>query len=234
MNLKHKNSNQWAYQWGADHSYYYLPIQKAAFHHTTCELASAVASTQISACSTHKNLAARKIMEATHTEYAKKNATRSQQVSNKTWNAAFVSLFLFVSTYFWIFVRKFLVHLRTVYAYPRKLARPLTTEVNKNCAKNCEDRKPPQMWGAYYLKLAAAVRVWTRMAWCLSANRTVGEESIERWSVFADLGGWLSLCILQPASQIRQLVRQDFAVLYHVAEGFPGLRDAHLHLHFVT
>ena len=40
-------------------------------------------------------------------------------------NAAFVSLFLFVGTHFRIFVRKFLVHLRTMYASPQKLARRL-------------------------------------------------------------------------------------------------------------
>ena len=40
------------------------------------------------------------------------------------WNASFISIFLFVGTHFRIFVRKFLVHLRTVYA-SQKLARPL-------------------------------------------------------------------------------------------------------------
>ena len=75
-----------------------------------------------------------------------KSGTRSQHVSNYTWRigtyctrvcgyfaesercfwtASFVSLFLFVGTHFRIFVRKFLVHLRTVYASPQKLARPL-------------------------------------------------------------------------------------------------------------
>ena len=42
------------------------------------------------------------------------------------WNAPCVSLFVFVGTHFRIFVRKFLVHLRTVYASPQKLALPLT------------------------------------------------------------------------------------------------------------
>ena len=41
------------------------------------------------------------------------------------WGIRHVSLFLFVTTHFWIFVRKFLVHLRTMYATPQKLARPL-------------------------------------------------------------------------------------------------------------
>ena len=35
------------------------------------------------------------------------------------------SFFSFVGMYIQIFVRKFLVHLRTVYASPQKLARPL-------------------------------------------------------------------------------------------------------------
>ena len=43
------------------------------------------------------------------------------------WNASFVSLFHFVGTHLRIFVRKFFVHLRTVYATPQKLARPLST-----------------------------------------------------------------------------------------------------------
>ena len=78
-----------------------------------------------------------------------KMGTRCQHVSNKTWSKrsqkireyvkgkrrtfyfaesfddAFISPFLFVGTHFWIFVRKFLDHLRTVYASPQKLARPL-------------------------------------------------------------------------------------------------------------
>ena len=33
------------------------------------------------------------------------------------WNGAFVSLFLFVGTHFRIFVRKFLIHLRTIYTH---------------------------------------------------------------------------------------------------------------------
>ena len=43
------------------------------------------------------------------------------------WNAPFILRhpFHFVGAHFRIFVRKFLVHLRTVYASPQKLARPL-------------------------------------------------------------------------------------------------------------
>ena len=40
-------------------------------------------------------------------------------------NAAFISLFLFVGTHFRTFVRKFLVHLRTVYASPQTPSGPL-------------------------------------------------------------------------------------------------------------
>ena len=37
------------------------------------------------------------------------------------------SFLYFVGTHFRIFVRKLLIHLRTVYAFPQKLARPLNT-----------------------------------------------------------------------------------------------------------
>ena len=117
----------------------------------------AVALTQISAYSTHKNLAVRKIIEAMRTAYAKKRDSVSrhpkqnmtQTITEHTrvcekkarivCEEHFISLnlngafemrhsflyWLFFGTHFRIFVRKFLVHLRT--ASPQKLARPLHT-----------------------------------------------------------------------------------------------------------
>ena len=41
------------------------------------------------------------------------------------WNTLFLSLFLFFGTHFRVLVRKFLIHLRMVYASPQKLAQPL-------------------------------------------------------------------------------------------------------------
>ena len=94
------------------------------------------------------NLAVGKIMEGMCTAYAK-NETRSQYVSNKTWreqsrniheyvkgkHALFAKNILKFGIRFWIsshthfriFVRKFLVHLCTVYASSQKLAWPMFT-----------------------------------------------------------------------------------------------------------
>ena len=85
------------------------------------EYLAAVALSQISAYTTHKNLAVRKIMEAMRTAYAK-SGTRSQHVSNYTRGKLSISFRWYT---FPNFLRKFIVHLRTVYAFPKKLAQPL-------------------------------------------------------------------------------------------------------------
>ena len=108
---------------------------------------AAVALTQISAKSTHKNLALRKIMEAMRTAYAKKwdsvstllkihmrqtitEATRvlwkesAHRLRRTFFFAQSFPLLPFVGTHFRS-VRKLFVHLRTVYASPQKLARSL-------------------------------------------------------------------------------------------------------------
>ena len=62
-----------------------ITVWPALLSSTEGNLFSAVALTQISAYSTHINLAVGKLMEAMCTAYAK-SGTRSQHVSNKTWH----------------------------------------------------------------------------------------------------------------------------------------------------
>ena len=86
---------------------------------------SAVVLTQISACGTHKNPAVCKIMEAMHTGYKTKRESVLISLKQDIEMLYSFYLFLFIGTHYQIFVRKFLVHLCTVYASPQKLMQPL-------------------------------------------------------------------------------------------------------------
>ena len=113
-------------------------------------------------------------MEAMRTAYGKKREwvsnkqTNKQTKQNKTWNAAFVSRLLFVGTHYRIFVRKFLVPLRAVYASPQKLARPLTSDHLYRGPAGKEPRQQPccalcSAWRGWWAS-------WTSPALCWSLN----------------------------------------------------------------
>ena len=173
-----------------------------------------VALTQISAYSTHKNPAVRKIMKAMRTAYAKKdnndnkkqtglglNTSQTKHDANdhgtyaSMWKesahrlrtehfillnlkCAFelrhyysfcwyakkkrisastpLSTFLLVDTHSRKFVRKFLVHLRTLYASPQKLARPLGIQFTYLCLQQVLLSGVP--WARGRQKITSAAR----------------------------------------------------------------------------
>ena len=163
---------------------------------------SAVALTQISAYSTHKYLAVRKIMEAVRTAYAKKkNGTQSRHVPNKTWRKWSRNMREYVQgkrapfplvRIFEKFVRKFVVHLRTVYASSQKLAQPLHYTVIRRAwwdfeeiyiARTVADKKHPS--------LKKPQRNQLLMTWKLKKLNNHRTFHARPWSSYYPLAMWV-------------------------------------------